>query len=72
MMHLHADGIKARRYFHPGCHNMEPYASLYSDIQQKLPIADKLTSRTLILPTGTALTADDVDRVCDSIEAAIS
>jgi dTDP-4-amino-4,6-dideoxygalactose transaminase len=72
MMHLHADGIMARRYFHPGCHNMEPYASLYSDIQQKLPIADKLTSRTLILPTGTALTADDVDRVCDSIEAAIS
>ncbi|MGB2403333.1 MAG: DegT/DnrJ/EryC1/StrS family aminotransferase [Akkermansiaceae bacterium] len=71
MNHLHASGVMARRYFYPGCHNMEPYMSLYSDKQKKVPMTDKLTSRTLILPTGTALTADDVDRVCDCIEAAI-
>jgi dTDP-4-amino-4,6-dideoxygalactose transaminase len=28
---LHAENVLARRYFWPGCHNMQPYRDLYPD-----------------------------------------
>jgi dTDP-4-amino-4,6-dideoxygalactose transaminase len=72
VMHaLHAQQIMVRRYFYPGCHHMEPYASLYPRLAGQLPITDEVCQKALILPTGTGMNAEDVDRVCGAIEAAL-
>jgi dTDP-4-amino-4,6-dideoxygalactose transaminase len=66
---LHREYVLARRYFYPGCHRMEPYRSLAPELH--LPETERLARRILALPTGTAVTVEDVDRVCDLIEAAV-
>jgi dTDP-4-amino-4,6-dideoxygalactose transaminase len=64
---LHAENVLVRRYFHPGCHRMEPYRSYFPHASLLLPETEKLTQRVLSLPTGTAIEAQDVDLVCDLI-----
>ncbi len=57
---LHAQNVLARKYFWPGCHNMEPYKTLYPDAGMSLPITKEATRRILVLPTGTAVDEDSV------------
>jgi dTDP-4-amino-4,6-dideoxygalactose transaminase len=68
---LWAERILARRYFTPGCHRMEPYRSLDPLAAARLPNAEALLARTLVLPTGQATSLDDVDVVCDVIRTAM-
>ena len=68
---LHEQGVLARRYFYPGCHRMEPYVSRYPGYTVTLPNTEFLCSRVLILPTGTSVSTDDVERVCDIIRNAL-
>jgi len=68
---LHHMGIIARRYFYPGCHRMEPYLTLNPDSGQKLPETEKLSERLFCLPTGSTLTADDVERVSQLIHEVV-
>jgi dTDP-4-amino-4,6-dideoxygalactose transaminase len=69
---LRAENIIARRYFHPGCHRVEPYRSLprYADVQ--LPNTEWLTSRVLAVPTGSGVTSEEVDRVCEVVRFAVA
>jgi dTDP-4-amino-4,6-dideoxygalactose transaminase len=69
---LHGENILARRYFHPGCHRMEPYRSHFPDAGSRLPITEALTKRVLALPTGTAVSAQDVGTICDIIRLVVS
>lgn len=69
---LMGHNVFARRYFYPGCHRMEPYRSLFPHSGLLLPETEKLVERTLVLPTGTAVTDDDIDFVCRYIRAAVS
>jgi dTDP-4-amino-4,6-dideoxygalactose transaminase len=55
---LHAENVLARRYFHPGCHRMEPYLSLYPGLS--LPATERLAARVVTLPAGAALELEDV------------
>lgn len=64
---LHAENVLARRYFYPGCHQMEPYRSYYPHAGLLLPETEKLTQRVMSLPTGTAVGEGIVQRVCDLI-----
>ncbi len=64
---LHDENIRARRYFYPGCHRMEPYNTLYPIQRERLPETDRLANRVLCLPTGTSISRDDIDRVCSVI-----
>lgn len=64
---LREENILARRYFHPGCHRMEPYRTLYPEQLDRLPITDELCRTVMCLPTGTAVSERDIDRVGDSI-----
>lgn len=57
---LHKENIMARRYFYPGCHRMEPYRSDPRYARLRLPTTEMLTDRVLCLPTGTAVTLDQV------------
>jgi dTDP-4-amino-4,6-dideoxygalactose transaminase len=69
---LHAENIRARRYFYPGCHRMEPYRSLYPQAGGRLPVTEDLADRVLCLPTGPALGDDDVRTVASVIRVSIS
>lgn len=67
---LHAENIIARRYFFPGCHQMQPYAS--SCTQNKhLPETQALTHKVLSLPTGTAVSSSDIASICSVIKTSI-
>jgi dTDP-4-amino-4,6-dideoxygalactose transaminase len=68
---LHAENVLARRYFHPGCHRMEPYASTAGAAAADLPHTERLCGRVLVLPTGTALDGEDVEKICDLIRLGI-
>ena len=65
---LHKEHIRARRYFYPGCHLMEPYRSYYPNAGLLLPETEKLSQRMMSLPTGTAITTDDIKDICQLIE----
>ncbi len=69
---LHAENIFARRYFHPGCHRMEPYRSTDPDAGIALPHTERLTSRVLSLPTGTTVSRDDISAICKIIRLAVA
>lgn len=64
---LHAENVLARRYFYPGCHQMEPYRSYYPHAGLLLPETEKLTQRVMSLPTGTAVNTPIVEEICDLI-----
>lgn len=64
---LHAENVLARRYFYPGCHQMEPYRSYYPHAKLLLPETEKLTQRVMSLPNGTAVSPHDVEVVCQII-----
>lgn len=59
---LQAEGVLARRYFHPGVHRMEPYASRAS-APMSLPVTERIVERSITLPTGTAVSAAEVQAV---------
>jgi len=68
---LHAENVRARRYFYPGCHQMEPYRSNFPKAKLALPETEKLTSKVLQLPSGTAVGEEDISRICELIRFAV-
>ncbi len=60
---LWAENVVARKYFWPGCHRMEPYRTLYPRAAARLPKTDAVAGKLLILPTGTAVSPDDIARL---------
>jgi dTDP-4-amino-4,6-dideoxygalactose transaminase len=64
---LHAENILARRYFYPGCHQMEPYRSYFPHTHLLLPNTIRLVQRVLSLPTGTNVETDDISKICQII-----
>ncbi|NQU26364.1 MAG: aminotransferase class I/II-fold pyridoxal phosphate-dependent enzyme [Candidatus Nealsonbacteria bacterium] len=69
---LQAENVLARRYFHPGCHRMEPYRSYYPHAHLLLPATESVSSRVLVLPTGTSIGSDDIETICQIIATAIA
>ncbi len=67
---LRAENVLARRYFFPGCHRMPPYRDRV--LRAPLPETERLAGRTLALPTGTAVSAQDIAAVCRVIRLALS
>lgn len=61
---LHAESILARRYFYPGCHQMEPYRSYFPHFSLLLPHTEELTKRVLSLPNGTSVSVEDIRKIC--------
>lgn len=64
---LQAENVLARRYFYPGCHEMEPYRSEAPVCGYSLPHTAALCQRVLVLPTGTAVSLNDIKRMGDLI-----
>ena len=68
---LHAENILARRYFYPGCHEMEPYRSYFPHAGLLLPETERLTQRVMSLPTGTAVGTEEIEAICAIIRLAV-
>jgi dTDP-4-amino-4,6-dideoxygalactose transaminase len=68
---LHAEKVLARRYFYPGCHEMEPYRSYFPHAGLLLPETNRLTQRVMSLPTGTAVGPEEIGTVCAIIRLAV-
>jgi dTDP-4-amino-4,6-dideoxygalactose transaminase len=68
---LWAENVRARRYFYPGCHRMEPYVSRDGDLGGALRVTERLCSRLLQLPTGTAVNVDQARGVALLVHRAI-
>jgi dTDP-4-amino-4,6-dideoxygalactose transaminase len=69
---LHTENIRARRYFYPGCHRMEPYRSYFPNAGLLLPETERLLERVLVLPTGTAIGLEEVEAICQIMRLAIT
>jgi dTDP-4-amino-4,6-dideoxygalactose transaminase len=69
---LWAENILARRYFYPGCHNMEPYRSYFPHAHLLLANTNQLSTKVISLPTGTAISVEEIRGVCDVIKLVIS
>jgi dTDP-4-amino-4,6-dideoxygalactose transaminase len=68
---LWAENVRARRYFSPGCHRMEPYASFFPNAGLLLPHTEAVCDRVLVLPTGVQLGRGDVRTVSSIIRRAL-
>lgn len=63
LAHLHRHEVLARRYFWPGVHRMEPYASREPQAGDRLPATERVAERVLVLPTGPTMSDDDIAHV---------
>jgi dTDP-4-amino-4,6-dideoxygalactose transaminase len=61
---LWAENVQARRYFHPGCHRMAPYATQAPGMAARLPNTDLVAARVMLLPNGTAVSEADARACC--------
>jgi dTDP-4-amino-4,6-dideoxyglucose len=64
---LHQENVLARRYFHPGCHEMTPYRG-----SAELPRAEELSAKVLALPTGTGVGEREVAEICQIIRIIVT
>lgn len=69
---LHKENILARRYFYPGCHQMEPYRSYFPHAGLLLPNTEKLARRVISLPNGTSVGPEEIDAICGVIRLAVT
>ncbi len=69
---LWAENVLARRYFHPGCHRMEPYRSYFPHAGLLLPETERIVKRVLCLPTGTAVSPRDIRVMCQIIQLVVT
>lgn len=68
---LQSENILARRYFYPGCHEMEPYRSYFPHAGLLLPETKRISRQVIALPTGTAINSNDIAQICTLIELAV-
>ena len=68
---LMAENVRARKYFYPGCHRMEPYRTLFPDAGASLSETERLCERVLVLPTGTSVDEAAMTTICGTIQTAI-
>jgi dTDP-4-amino-4,6-dideoxygalactose transaminase len=72
MQILLSKNIRARRYFYPGCHQSEPYKTLYPEQLKTLSNTDFLCDQVLALPTGQTVSVSDISIICQIIQQALS
>jgi len=69
---LQQENVIVRRYFYPGVHRMEPYRSYQPHAHLMLPHTERIVHEVLAMPTGTAVTEDDVRKICQTIRQLLS
>ncbi|WP_313494501.1 DegT/DnrJ/EryC1/StrS family aminotransferase [Stenotrophomonas sp.] len=65
---LHAENILARKYFWPGCHNMEPYRSNPTHTPFALPRTEAVSEMVIVLPTGSSVSQAEARKIARLIK----
>jgi dTDP-4-amino-4,6-dideoxygalactose transaminase len=60
---LHAENIRARRYFWPGCHNMKPYRDIFPHAGLLLENTMRVADRVVVMPTGPSVSAEAIEAI---------
>lgn len=68
---LHAENIRARRYFWPGCHNMSVYKEQYPNAGLMLTNTEKVSNKVIVLPTGVSVNAEMIHAIARVIKIRI-
>jgi dTDP-4-amino-4,6-dideoxygalactose transaminase len=68
---LQAENVLARKYFWPGCHRMEPYRSHFPHAVLLLAETARVAARVVVLPTGTAVSTEQIAVICSIIRRAL-
>jgi dTDP-4-amino-4,6-dideoxygalactose transaminase len=72
MKALWAEGIRARRYFYPGCHGSNPYRWECRDAAERLPVTETLCREVLALPTGSSVGSSEVETICAIVKSCVA
>jgi len=67
---LHSENVLARRYFAPGVQRMPVYRERYAGVS--LPQTERLSERVMCLPTGTAVSAEEIELVSQLLALALA
>lgn len=68
---LHQEKVLARRYFYPGAHRHEPYVSYFPHAGMLLPETERASERTLCMPTGTSIGAEEIEKMAELLKFSI-
>lgn len=60
---LWSENVLARRYFYPGCHRSQPYRSQDPAAGARLPVTEAVADRVLLLPTGSTISREAIERI---------
>ncbi|MCX6406065.1 MAG: dTDP-4-dehydro-6-deoxyglucose aminotransferase [Propionibacteriales bacterium] len=66
---LAAEQVVAKPYFSPPCHLMAPYRA---DPPPRIENAEWLASQVVALPTGPAVSSEDIRRICDVLRLVVA
>jgi dTDP-4-amino-4,6-dideoxygalactose transaminase len=69
---LWAENVLARRYYHPGCHQMEAYRSRQRRSDYSLWQTERLSRHVLNLPTGTSVNTSTIGDICDILKFVVA
>jgi dTDP-4-amino-4,6-dideoxygalactose transaminase len=69
---MQSENIIARRYFFPGCHNMEPYRSHSASFQWDLPVTESLVRHVLCLPNNASMSFAEIDKIVEILGFVLS
>jgi dTDP-4-amino-4,6-dideoxygalactose transaminase len=69
---LLSEGCRGRRYFYPGCHQLEPFASRNPPGRCSVPKTERLCSQVVCLPNGLHVSSEDANLICDVIEFVVT
>jgi dTDP-4-amino-4,6-dideoxy-D-glucose transaminase len=64
---LQAENVLCRCYFHAGMHQLPPLCRDAATLARSYPHTERLTQRLLQLPSGQAVTLDDIGAICELI-----
>ena len=65
---LHAENIKVRRYFYPGCHRMEPYKTLYPNQEKYLSVTNDVCNSVLIFTNNELISEEVILQISDLLK----
>lgn len=68
---LHAENVRARKYFWPGCHRMKPYRDLFPHAGLMLTNTERVANGIVVLPTGPTLDEVAIGTIADVIRVLV-
>ena len=69
---LQCENVMVRRYFYPGCHELEPYKTNFPNAGQRLQETNKLTESVVSFPNDTSVDPTMISQICHLLRLAIN